>query len=575
MNKNQTEMEKLREQWRQKWPEALALWSKYTRLSEPRYCLSEQEEISESLVGSFAMIRLTDQGVVISLKQVLEFGLGDFPLEIMAHEIGHHVYCPADLGDQGRMLARIRRALPTKEALAPFISNLYSDLLINDRLQRNSSLQMSEVYRTLGHKSQDRMWTFYMRIYEVLWGLGKGSLASGDIDKAIEADAFLAAKLIRSFAKDWLRGAGRFAAVCFRYLLPDDGKELQELLRGMWDMKEPGDGGFPDGLAEVDLEEEEEGDDEFPIFGSNDSLGRPSSSSEEKKPKRRRSIIDYKSLVRSLGVKLDDRTLTKKYYRELALPYLVPFPMDFKSNSMEPMPEGLEPWDIGDSVADLDWLESQFRSPHLIPGYTTVQRNYGQSPGEEINRKPLDLYIGIDCSGSMPNPQQQLSYPVLAGTILALSALRVGAKIKLVLSGEPGTFHATDGFISDENEILQVLTGYLGTGTYFDIHRLRETFLAKDQRLKSSHIVVISDIDIFTALDKEDGGVSGWSVAKASAERAGGGATYVLHMPEDYYHNGVERMRQDHWNVFPVLTQEDLVEFARKFSKTHYGTANR
>ena len=49
----------------------------------------------------------------VSLAQVLDQKLDPFPLEILGHEIGHHVYCPADLSDQGRMIARMRRALPS------------------------------------------------------------------------------------------------------------------------------------------------------------------------------------------------------------------------------------------------------------------------------------------------------------------------------------------------------------------------------------------------------------------------------------------------------------------------------
>ena len=159
----------------------------------------------------------------------------------------------------------------------------------------------------------------------------------------------------------------------------------------------------------------------------------------------------------------------------------------------------------------------------------------------------------------------------LAGTILALSALRVGSRVKVVLSGEPGRFHSTEGFIAQEDEILKVLTGYLGTGNSFGIHRLADTFLAQDQSVGKTLILVISDSDIFNALGKVQDGLSGWSVAKDSATKAGGGATYALHMPESYFPEGVERMRRDLWNVFSLVTQEDLVHFARNFSRQHYG----
>ena len=79
---------------------------------EPRWCLTAEDERREQLSGSFAMIRLVDHAVVISLRQIQEQGLDEFALEILAHEIGHHVYTPADLTDAGRVFARIRAGLP-------------------------------------------------------------------------------------------------------------------------------------------------------------------------------------------------------------------------------------------------------------------------------------------------------------------------------------------------------------------------------------------------------------------------------------------------------------------------------
>src|SRR5260370_14253637 len=140
----------LQAQWEAAWQPALALWSKFTRLRDPRWCLNFEEAESEGLTESFAMIRLVDQTVVIDLDQIQRRQLQAYALEILGHEIGHHVYCPADLTDNARLLARMRWALPSKEHLAPLIANLYADLLVNDRLQRSAGLRVAEVYRAIG-----------------------------------------------------------------------------------------------------------------------------------------------------------------------------------------------------------------------------------------------------------------------------------------------------------------------------------------------------------------------------------------------------------------------------------------
>lgn len=146
--------QELREDWRRQWPQALRLWSNYLRLSEPRWCLNIDDARAEQLSRSFAMIRLVDHAVVINLEDVALQGLGGFALEVMGHEIGHHVYCPADLADQGRLLARIGRGLADRADEAALVANLYADLLINDRLQRDHQLDMAGVYRCLEAFSQ-------------------------------------------------------------------------------------------------------------------------------------------------------------------------------------------------------------------------------------------------------------------------------------------------------------------------------------------------------------------------------------------------------------------------------------
>ena len=219
--------------WRAAWPEALAVWSKFTRLRDPSLCASRVEAGKQGLSGSFAMIRLLDQSVVVDLPLVAELGLDDYALEILAHEIGHHILAPGSASDQFRLLARVRRALPTLEQHAPMVANLYTDLFINDRLQRQANLRMADIYRKLQQgrqaapdgKGSGGVWTLYMRIYENLWQLQKGELggagAENEADARLDTDAWLGARLIRVYANDWMLAAGRFATLLLPYLVED------------------------------------------------------------------------------------------------------------------------------------------------------------------------------------------------------------------------------------------------------------------------------------------------------------------------------------------------------------------
>lgn len=614
-------LQTLRDAWQGHWPDALAAWSKFTKLSEPRWCFSKADAKAQGLTESFAMIRLTDQAVVISLPGVVESQVEKFSREIMAHEIGHHVLVPANLLDHGRMIARIRRGLPTKEHLAPLVANLYADLLINDRLQRDQSLDLAGVYRALaGDRPTNRLWTLYMRIYEILWSLPRGSLAVAmkpgrlpepvpfkpekktDIpleprtDDQLEGDAQLGARLIRSYAQDWLAGAGMFAVLVLPYLLEDDGQGVRRCLGGWLDIEGAGSGGeVPGGLAEIgdgeaegaihpsqdrDLaglggawDEPKEGQADEPVL-TEGTEGRAKGRNLRggmRQYKNWRGPAEYGEILKAMGSKLSEHEITIRYYRERSVPHLVRFPTRDMPESKEPLPEGLETWDFGQPLEDADWLQSVLTSPHIVPGMTTVQRTYGTTSGSMPEKWPVDLYLGVDCSGSMLNPQLDVSYPVLAGAIIALSALRTGSRVMVVLSGEPGRTVSTDGFIADEHRVLEVLTGYLGTGYTFGIHRLHDTFAGRKPTDRAVHILIVTDHDIFGMLEEKKPAGSGWEVARASVEQARGGGSYVLHMPAEWEPARLDRMRNDGWQIHSVQNLEDLVAFARAFSQAHYG----
>jgi hypothetical protein len=272
--------------------------------------------------------------------------------------------------------------------------------------------------------------------------------------------------------------------------------------------------------------------------------------------------------MKSLGVNLPEKEIVARYYRERALPYLIRFPSRIVQESVDPLPESLDVWEPGSPLQEVDWVETVVRSPHVIPGITTVKRIYGTTEGGAPEREPVDLYLGVDCSGSMGNPAHGLSYPVLAGTIIALSALRAGARVMVCLSGEPGEFHQTDGFIRDEKEILNVLTGYLGTGYSFGVLRLKATFLMAEKPKRPVHILIVSDSDWYHMLGEVK---NGWGIAKEALGIAGGGGTSVLNIwGESGKDKNAQRLVEDGWNVHYVKDWEELVAFAKAFAKAKY-----
>ncbi|MCB1051705.1 MAG: VWA domain-containing protein [Acidobacteria bacterium] len=569
--------------WQSAWPHALSLWSKFTQLSEPRWCWSESEEKEQGLQSSFAMIRLNDQAVVVSLRQVQTMGLEDYPLEVLGHEIGHHVFCPGDLTEHGLMLAAILRQIKGFENAAGLIANLFSDLLINDRLVRQAQARMHEIYQKLMARNPqaDPLWSLYMRIYEILWALPRQTLCAEKCSDEMEGDAQLGARLVRVYSREAIRGAGLFAAMCFPYLAKNQGKTTQKILEGWLDTQAAGEGdSIPGGLVAVNPEELDTGHPALdprlnpipPAQQSDADQVEPDPQSNRSNPEQQcREPFELGAILRAMGLKWDDHDVAARYYKERALPHLVPFPQQIKPETEEPQMEGLEPWDIGSPFEEADWFQSVLISPHPVPGITTVKRVYGKVQGANPQKIPLDLDLYIDCSGSMPNPIRNTSYLALAGAIMVLSALRVGARVQATLWSGPRQFDTTFGFISDEKRLMRVLTGFFGGGTAFPLHILRDTYEKRTSKDRPAHILVISDEGVDTLFNRDEKGQAGEEIAQMALANARGGCSLVLNLYRDWQKiNALQKANSMGMDIYPIKGWPELEAFARAFSKKLY-----
>jgi hypothetical protein len=474
------------------------------------------------------------------------------------------------------------------------VANLYGDLLINDRLQRRAGVDIASVYVKLkasaANGKASNVWKVYSRTYEHLFRLAPGTVAPDGITEEMDADSMLIARLIRTFAGEWLRGARRFAVVLYRYLAQDEqekrGQTFMDL--GLHDTGkaaapasgEAGNDAIPDGFSSIDpseLEDDDGFDEDIDDPVQNDANRRaPSNTAPEKEGRgtpgaQYRQPFEYGALLRSLGLNLSEHEVTSRYYRERALPHLIPFPVRRAPETKEPLAEGYEEWGAGDPLEALDLFGSVMRSPRVIPGVTTVQRVYGEAPGSEPATVPMDLDIYIDCSGSMPNPAIDVSYLSLCATILAMSALRAGARVQATLWSSAGVFETTGGFIRDEKRVVGTVTGYVSGGTAFPIHLLRETYQARKSSEPPAHIVVISDDGCDTMLRRDERGNDGAAVSAMALARALGGGTLVLNLPSLDRWAARSPFEEIGYRIHAVQAWEGLVAFARAFVRENYG----
>lgn len=573
------------EDWRRAWPQALALWSRYTQLQLPRWLVHAEAIAAEGMEGQLAAIRLTDQVILINTAEIAARGLVDFAVELLAHEVGHHILAPGNLSEDARLQAAMARSLPgLPDGTVAIAANLWQDLLINDRLRRAAvpvggrPLQFDAIYRQLGSAGASPLWQVYLRTYEVLWRLPVGDLAGPNLPTEVHADAQLLAELVRVFAAAQVAGGRRAAAVLYPYLKAEGEQAHWSLERaGLRDTRGAGQGELPDGLAAVDAEEEA-GDLPEDLTGLRPPVtaAGPLGTAEGTPGQQYREPNDYTLLLRRMGCTVDADTLMARYYRERALPHLVPYPTQVAARAVEPLLEGYALWEATDAPEDLDLLASVQQSPLPVPGVSTLRAVYGEISGSEHRRVPMDIDIYIDSSGSMPDPRQATSFLTLAGTIIALSALRAGAKVQVVLWSGVGQVQQTPGFCRDEAQILKVLTGFIGGMTAFPLHVLEQTYANRKPEDSPAHILVISDEGADTILADSVRKRRGSAICSEVLKKARGGATMALNLANQEAWAPGKKLHKLGFDVYGVRDWASLQEFAHAFAHRHYGaTASR
>lgn len=597
---------------------AKGIWSKFLRLKDPKYLT--EEELNQMGSPSFAFIDLDNHQIYHGMSRMKELGLDPDNAEdietILGHEIGHHVYSPGDMLAAVRMNEAIRhnlnKAAGENEQTVHSLSNLYMDLLINTRLHR-AGRNIGKIYEGIQANNKkkgtpdDPVWQIYMRAYELLLGKNKESLTNGPVSADIELDAQMIARVVKISDRNQIAGAGLFAAilkpritekivdigVLKDFPIPSDVPIPPEgdTVEGAGEGGQPKPGStriknkkFPKGatgktssegkISKEDLEKLRQG--KIPdIFDQNK---RPDIKGQEGGGPSSRTLgedvrtpSEYRDLLRRMGYSADPHSAAIQYYRELSDRYNVRLPVS-KKRTTDTVREGTDRWEVSDPLKALDIFSSMQESPVLIPGETTRKIREGKDIGYEEDFKPLDLDIYIDCSGSMPNPQQTLSFPVLAGSILARNALRAGSKVKITLwSDKSQPLVVTNGFTGSEDDALGVLTTYMSGGTDFPNDAFVQTIndLPRDRR-KSVHAVILSDSGLDTIMptfgdDKPE-------AVKFPVEELNG-VTAVLdsRFSEEHTEKVKEDLSNAGWRVFKVGSEEDMLRFARDFAEEKYG----
>lgn len=435
------------------WQAALACWSPYLRLPPPRWCESPAE--LAPLGDSLAQFGLRSREVRLNGPALRRRGLLPQLPAILAHEIGHYACCPGDGEVHARLGARAFAGLGEARGQTALVLNLYEDLLINTRLQLEKGVNLVPLLRRMQPDSDFARWV--LRLCEIRWRLPAGQLCPQPLTEVAEADALLAAELIAPRGRRLEANLHAFAGLCRPYL------PATAVKPDWFDLAEAGAAGGLGALAAAPGTE-------------------PGASG-------RRQYLEppaYFELRAQLGLSPD--TALASYYRERAWPWLLAEPRPLPRQAEAALPEGTRPWELDRPIGDIDWPATLIQSPVVLPGMTTLRRHLAHDSGEKLPLRPQRLDLYLDASGSLPHPAASCSPLVLAATILALSALRLGQAVRVTVYSGPEQVVSTD-FVRRDAPLLAALTTYFGGSTSFPLPLLQ----ARSADAAGTALLLLSD----------------------------------------------------------------------------------
>ena len=188
---------------------------------------------------------------------------------------------------------------------------------------------------------------------------------------------------------------------------------------------------------------------------------------------------------RGAGTERSVAQLAGNFYTARAEKYTIPIrrkPMH-KNGSL--YPHSHTSFQVGDPITEVD----AFSTPGILPGIT---KKWVRKEGEVFDNEESvsDSFLVIDNSGSMPNPIEGISLPVLGATAISNAYLHNGSRVAVY------NFGGNDYLLQptkDKEAVHKQLRVYTGGGTTFN-PRFLEGVLKQSEG--EFDISVISDMDI-------------------------------------------------------------------------------
>lgn len=469
------------------WRRALETWAEPVLLSEP---------VDDSEVP-LAQIDLTHRRVRVNLARVEALRLEQCLEALLAHEVGHHLRYPRDLTTAARLSILERSLIPLEGFSA---SNLFTDLLINERLGHTYAAELTRIYaalnRTASHEPPD-VFRFYLAIYEELWRLPAGTLV-GDSRSAFDerhpsyrAEAHVLAQDLFHLAPDLYAQFIYFLSVLMPYVSAD----AEEALHGLA-CRCDGEPSDDDWARALDLDPRERRALQRALregWLSEAQVGRLRS-----RDAFERRVAGLPGSAKGEADRVPE--IMAAWYRRTAARYLITPPPQRRWGEAV-VPTTLRDWEPGEPLVGVDWAATlRRRGPALGAAEPLVRDVLADEEGLELPRWQPRLELYLDTSGSMPDPRRSRNAMTLGALVLATGTLRASGWVRALVYSAGSPVRYWD-WCRSTTEMSRFLMHYIGGGTEFPFDTLRES---TDECRRDPPIrVVVTDGDFDANVDAD------------------------------------------------------------------------
>ncbi len=482
-----------------KWNDLLRFWN-YPRLANPVY----SEELDE-----IAWFNFKDHQTRVNQKCLEEIIGKRHKSIILCHEIGHHVLIPHS---QGKALVLINEAYKVLKDIdkAKTAENLFDDIIVNTfiaKKEEKKQRRLVKAYRSmLEYKSRtqpkgiEKLFDVYMRVYEILWDLPQPLMAH---NAAFEQDARSIAHLLQNQMfnyNTWNAKVANFSRIINKYFEEDHNKKK--------------------------------------TLSSRIKLTRQA----VREAAREMPFRELKQLAGLLNLGASQE-IVRDIYEGLADQYKIVFPR-VKTISGEEEPFTPKTWTTEDPIERLDIYGTISKSGIFVPEITTQQWSYEKGTSFSVETGYPDLLIVLDTSGSMQNPNEDISYAHLSALVACNSALSLGSRVAVI---NFSTNVEKTSYTRDREVLYHPIFLYQKQCTEIPGTDILETTVSN---ANAQHILIITDAGIGNLATQKP-------LLAGALKKAGSGTLFLIGENES---SNAEEFRSLGYKVVPMNSEADLLK---------------